>query len=164
MHHGPNTSQILLILRHWIPKEKKKKKCSQAWWWRDLGIKSVHLMLTMACWKKNAYCAIATGAATRRRGRRRTRTRRWRRRSFARRGRWLGCRALRLLLLSLLLCLLLSVLLIVLVIGNVVLVATIGGVRVRSVVLGVLRTVIICRSICTSSSPRGSSLAGGSIC
>ena len=147
MHHGPNTSQILLILRHWIPKEKKKKKkCSQAWWWRDLGIKSVHLMLTMACWKKNAYCAIATGAATRRRGR------------------WLGCRALRLLLLSLLLCLLLSVLLIVLVIGNVVLVATIGGVRVRSVVLGVLRTVIICRSICTSSSPRGSSLAGGSIC
>ena len=46
---------------------------------------------------------------------------------------------------SLLLCLLLSVLLIVLVIGDIVLVATVCGVWVRSVILGILRTVVSCR-------------------
>lgn len=123
--------------------------------------------LQLVDWRGNAYSAIATGAATRRRGRRRTRTRRRRRRSFARRGRWLRCRALRLLL-SLLFRLLLSVLLIVLVIGNIVLVATISSIRVRSVVLGILRAVIVrcssCASASTSCRRRGSGLAGCRIC
>ena len=41
--------------------------------------------------------------------------------------------------------LLLGVLLVVLVIGDIVLVATVCGVWVRSVILGILRTVVSCR-------------------
>ena len=53
--------------------------------------------------------------------------------------------------------LLLGVLLVVLVISDIVLVATVCGVRVRSVILSILRTVISCRiaRACSRSSLSG---------
>lgn len=103
--------------------------------------------------ERGTYSTV-TAAATRRRGRRRAGARRRRRRrSFTRRGRWLGGRALGLLL-RLLFRLLLRVLLIVLIIRNVVLVATIGSIWVRSIVLGILRTVVGCCVACTGASCR----------
>lgn len=105
------------------------------------------------------YSAVAATARRRRRGR--TRARRWGRGSFARWRWWLWSRTLRLLLLLLFL-LLLSILLVILIIGDIVLVTTVCSVRIGSVVLGVLRTVVSCAGSSTGARRCRGSLSGWS--
>jgi hypothetical protein len=92
------------------------------------------------------YCAVAVAprGATRRWGRRRSRSRRWWW-SFTSRGRRRSGTLLRLLLL-------LSGH-VVLVVRHIILVSTVGSVRVGAIVLGVLGTVVGAR--CSSSTGRG---------